>query len=136
MLFRSSGQIAHAGALLVLEKLPAAHGAHRAGDRSLALATNVPGVHGCGASQNGWPGLSWNVLSGQPVQLGALVVSLKDPAAQRVQMRFATADGAVDTKVPGPLSVHCWQIVSIDAVPGSDANDPSPQLRCGVHFSA
>ena len=51
--YAPSGQLVHSGALLVSEKLPAAHGAHRSGDGSLALATNVPGVHGCVASQNG-----------------------------------------------------------------------------------
>ena len=51
--YASPGQIAHAGALLVSETLPAAHGVHRAGDGSLPLATNVPGRHGCVASQNG-----------------------------------------------------------------------------------
>ena len=98
--YASSGQTAHAGALLVSEKLPAAHGAHRAGDGSWAMATNVPGVHGCVASQNGWPGLSWNVLAGHAEHKPALVVLEKLPAAHGAH-RSGDGSLALATNVPG-----------------------------------
>ena len=95
-----SGQLAHAGALLVLEKLPTAQGAHRAGDGSLASATNVPGVHGCIASQNVWPGFSWNVLAGHAVHDAALMLVLKLPGLHGVQ-RALDVSVVFNSNVPG-----------------------------------
>jgi hypothetical protein len=94
------GHASHDGALVFRENCPAAHGAHRAGVGSSALATNVPGVHGCVASQNGWPGFSWNVLAGHAVHDAALTLVLELPCSQKLQVRSAVALGGTKTRSP------------------------------------
>jgi hypothetical protein len=57
-------------------------------------------VHGCVASQNGWPGFSWNVLAGQSVQLGALIESLYLLGVHGLQPRLLPAVGAAVSYEP------------------------------------
>ena len=58
------------------------------------------------------------------------------PVPHAAQARFAVADGDMYTCVPGPQSVHGWQMVSIEAVPLSDANEASAQTVCASHVAA
>ena len=115
----------HIPALLVSEKLPAAHGAHRAGVGSLALATNVPGRHGCVASQNGWPGMPWNVLVGQLVHFGALMLSLKLPGLHGLQVRSCVALGTRITRRPAAHTLCLLQ----DPWPAMGWNSSAPHTK-------
>ena len=118
-----AGHGVHIPALVVLEKLPAAHGAHRAGDGSLTLATNVPGVHCCVASQNGWPEFTWNVLTGQSVQLGAFTESLYLLGVHGLQTRSLPAVGAAVSYEP---FWHCCT-ARHDVCPSADWYCPAAQ---------
>ena len=53
------GQISQTSALLTLEKYISGHLRQRALDTSVALASNVPGAHGCLLSQYGCPSAPW-----------------------------------------------------------------------------
>ena len=53
---------------------PAGHGKQRALEVSFTLASYVDGGHGRTASQNGWPGKSWNLPAGQRWQVTALAL--------------------------------------------------------------
>ena len=48
-------QLTHCTWSVVFEKVSVGQARQRDGDGSLALNSKVPGVHGCLASQNGWP---------------------------------------------------------------------------------
>jgi len=96
----SSPHAAQLAAFVVAVKEPAEHATQRSGVDSAALASCVPGLHGCFVSQYGWPALSWYLPSGHAVQLGEFAVPEKLPAAHGAQMRFELAVPAVSMLSP------------------------------------
>ena len=94
------GQCVQFGALLVLEKYVAGHSRQRSGDASVAFASNVPGTHGCFASQYDCPPAFWNLPAGQRSQLAALVVFEKCMAGHGAHVRSSVAFAAETTRSP------------------------------------
>ena len=87
------------------------HGWHRPG-RALQLSvSNVPGLHGCFVSQNGWLELSWYLPVGQSTQVPALAVPEKLPAAHGAQWRFDVAVPSVSMCVPAAHEAWSTQYV-------------------------
>ena len=84
------------------------------------MATNVPGVHCCIASQNGWPGFTWNVLTGQSVQLGAFTESLYLLGVHGLQTRSLLSVAAAlmycISKSHVASGLHARSVVSVGAV--------------------
>ena len=76
-----------ASAFVLVVYCPAGHARQRSGVATAVLDSNVPGLHGCFVSQNGWLAVSWYLPLGQSSQLAALAMPEKLPAAQAVQLR-------------------------------------------------
>ena len=90
----------HDAALMLVLKLPGLHGLQRALDVSVVFNSNVPGVHGCFASQYGWPTACWNFPAGQRSQATALLSSEKCIAAHAWHARLVVALGTETTRSP------------------------------------
>lgn len=85
---------AHAGASLIVLYSPAPHAGHIRLLEAVPPTANVPGRHVIHA-----------------VHIAALFVVLNVPAAQAAQARFAVAEPAVVTRVPGAQTAQAAQVV-------------------------
>ena len=64
----------------------------------------------------------------------SLLVSLEYcPGAQCTHVRSVVLLGVFEARSPAGQDVHCWQMVSMDAVPLMDAKEPLAQPVCISH---
>ena len=67
----------------------------------------------------------------------SLLVSLEYcPEAQRAHVRSVVLLGVFKARSPAGQDAHCWQMVSMDAVPLMDAKKPLAQPVCISHRAA
>ena len=106
------------GELAALEYCIFGHARQRSLDTPAASASNLPGAHGCLASQYGWPGSVWNLPGGQRSQLCALLKMPNRPASHGAQPRSCVAFGRCAVRSPA-MHVACFVH---DACPASGWN--------------
>jgi hypothetical protein len=79
------GHAVHAALFATLENVSVGQPTQRS-ELELELSlSNVPGMHGCFVSQNGWLTLSWNLPFGHAVHAGALAAPENLPAGHATQ---------------------------------------------------